>query len=80
VERHWHELTILGVCKATHCARAERWRGIGSKPRGQPSTIAPPSTLIQHRYGRHTSFILQNEEENQAQANEDQTQTGQNRG
>ena len=77
----YHELTPLGVCKATRCAHAERWHGIGSKPRGQPSTIAPPSTtLIRHRYGRHTRFVLQNEEENQAQANGEQTQTGHNRG
>jgi len=66
---------------------AERRHGIESKPRGQSSTIAPPSiapspTLIQHRHGRHTGLVLQNEEESQAptRTNKEKIYTGRNGG
>lgn len=54
-----------------------RW---ASNPRGQSSTIVPSSTLIHCRYGRHTSFTLQNEDEIQAATNGEKTQAGQNGG
>ena len=67
-----------------HCLGAGRLDGIKSeKSRGQTqvqsSTIAHPSTLIRHRHG-HQRFTLQTEEENQAPADGEKTQTEQNRG